>query len=96
MDIRTLRQQIHQIGIAFDQFVNALLGLIPALRRRGFGDADETISSVVGKLTRRGSKSAAAFCWFLSFFDKGHCTDAIEEDEGRLPFLIRSLPRRRP
>lgn len=67
--------------IGFDQFVNAIL----------FGDPDETISARMGRwcLNAYGSNCktcwaiAKVVCWFLDFFDKGHCMSSIEKDEGR-------------
>lgn len=73
---------LRPVGIALDQLGNTLLGLIPPLRARGFGDEDETVSSVLGKLTVRGSRAAKVFCRFLALFDNGHCRKAIEWDEG--------------
>ena len=58
-----------------DQLVNALFG----------GYHDETISSRLGKSLRKNKhKRSCAFyvCKFLDIFDKSHCEDAIEDDEG--------------
>jgi len=72
-----------RIGIAFDQFWNAVAGLVPAFRRRGFGDPDETVSSVFGKAALRGERWALMGCRVLNWlFRSQHCRDAIEKDEG--------------
>ncbi len=72
---------IQRIGIAFDQFWNAVAGLVPALRRLGFGDEDETVSSVFGKAALRGERWALVGCRFLNWlFRSQHCIDAIEKD----------------
>lgn len=78
-----MKRAVQRVFLAIDQFGNTLLGLIPALQRRGFGDEDETVSSVLGKLVLRGSRSAKLFCRFLALFDEHHCVDAIEQDEGK-------------
>lgn len=71
-----------RVLLGVDQLVNTLLGLVPRFRRAGFGDEDETISSVLGRLSRKGSRLALIACrgisWILS--DPGHCVDSIEED----------------
>lgn len=61
------------IFIAFDQFINALIG----------GDPDETLSSRAGKAARKNNKIACIFCKMLDFFDKNHCEKFIEMDEGK-------------
>jgi hypothetical protein len=57
--------------VAIDQLGNAIAG----------GDPDETISSRAGKLNRQ-RLWATMLCNFLNWLDPGHCTDAIEPDEG--------------
>ena len=61
--------------IAFDQFVNTILG----------GDPDETISSRIGKITaeRPGScRVCVLICKFLHLIDPDHCNKVIELDRG--------------
>lgn len=60
--------------LAFDQFINAILG----------GDPDETISSRLGKhLEKRNCKFCNFICKLLNIIDPNHCRDAIERDEGK-------------
>ena len=79
------------LAIAADQLGNALLGLVAALAGRarglaGFGDPDETISSVLGKKVRDGGCPVCrGICWVLSKLDPrpgNHCLNSIEKDEG--------------
>ena len=45
------------------------------------GGGDETISSRLGKLERRGFHwFATPVCWLLGVIDKDHCKDSIEDD----------------
>lgn len=60
------------ILISIDQLANTLLG----------GDPDETISSRLAKLNRKGNKVGVIGCKILDKFDKGHCERVIELDEG--------------
>lgn len=71
-----------RVLVGFDQWFNTWLGLVPRFRRAGFGHEDETVSSVLGKLTLQGSKPAKLFCRVLAKFDNNHCVDAIERSEG--------------
>ena len=57
--------------IAIDQLANAIL----------FGDPDETISGRCGKMTGKWGKRFRH--WIDNLFWRGHCTDAIEPDEGK-------------
>jgi len=66
------RQYLRNILVSFDQLGNALTG----------GDPDETLSSRIAKKSRAGSRPAYALCRMLHWFDKNHCVDSIEEDEG--------------
>jgi len=68
------------ILIALDQLLNTLAG----------GDADETISSVIGKMKRSNDGEVPRrhpiyklTDWFLEKIDPGHSEDHIEEDEGK-------------
>lgn len=58
--------------ISIDQLANTILGGLP----------DETISSRLGKRIKKNNCLFSRFiCKILDIFDKGHCEDAIEEDE---------------
>jgi len=66
--------------IGIDQLGNAML----------FGDPDETISSRLGKIAHRNGGEilwtrpmCKIIAWGLDRIDKDHCTDAIENDEGK-------------
>lgn len=61
------------ILIALDQLANALL----------LGDPDETISSRMGKYAERGRGWVPCqLCKLINLFDKDHCKNSIELDEG--------------
>ncbi len=69
-----LKQYIKNVLIGFDQLTNAAIG----------GDPDETISSRAGKEVRAGKGGLwKLFCRVLHGFDKDHCRESIEEDEGK-------------
>lgn len=57
--------------LAIDQLANTILG----------GDPDETISSRLAKLNRKGKKVGVIGCRILDVFDEGHCERVIELDE---------------
>ena len=65
--------------IGVDQLANAIIG----------SDPDETISSRAGKYLRSLPKDTIRWkiaywlCLVLHKFDKNHCQDSIEEDEGQ-------------
>ena len=68
---------ILNLAIGIDQLLNAIL----------FGDPDETLSSRFGKWIRDEDGGvrkwiAYAVCRTIHIFDKDHCVDAIENDEG--------------
>lgn len=69
--------------VSFDQFLNAALG--PLLNRLfkvdGFGDPDETLSSVFGK-NEATCKGCYWVCRMLHRIDPDHCKNSIEKDEG--------------
>jgi len=67
--VKNLGKYAINLLIAIDQLVNAIL----------LGDADETISSRLGKNYPKLSKVVN----FIFFWDKSHCQEAIEEDEGK-------------
>lgn len=75
---------IKNIGISVDQFANAFAGpvLNVVFRVKGFGDPDETLSSVFGKYRHKCVLCRWICEGFLDRIDPGHCADAIEEDEG--------------
>ena len=69
----------YNILIGIDQLGNAIIG----------GDPDETISSRIGKIKRKGGGKIPRWRiitrladYALDKIDPGHSTDAIEEDEG--------------
>ncbi len=72
--------------ISIDQFIAVLFS--PILNRlisgkHKFGDPDETISSVLGKNVKDNSCFVCkGICKILNIFQKGHCLDSIEDDEG--------------
>ena len=72
-----LFKYIKNVGISIDQFFSTLTG----------GDADETISSRLGKAKENGSKFAIGVCWVINkilfWSDTPHCVDSIEKDEGK-------------
>lgn len=67
-----MKRYLFNILVALDQLGNALLN----------GDPDETISSRLAKLNRKGNKVGVIGCKVLDVFDKGHCERVIELDEG--------------
>jgi hypothetical protein len=85
MTIRKRPGYIKGILIGIDQDVNALLYpvLNPLFKTDRFGYPDETLSSVFGKELRDGNHRVKSMCRFLHFFDKGHCENSIEDDEGK-------------
>jgi len=76
MDWQGFRHWIVNILIGIDQLGNAII----------LGYPDESISSRAGKWIRKNSTVKAGvwywLCRGLNWFDKNHCIDAIEEDEG--------------
>ena len=78
----------YNILIGIDQLGNAILG----------GDSDETISSRIGKIKRKGGGMIPKWRiitrmadWALEKIDPGHSIDAIEEDEGKDAVIDRFL-----
>lgn len=70
-----LGRYLWNVLIAIDQLANAFLA----------GDPDETISGRMGRWHQLGgwrAKVAMPVCWFLDKFDKDHCEESIENDEG--------------
>lgn len=68
-----MKHYILNLLVAIDQLGNAICG----------GDPDETISSRLAKLNRRGNKVGVVGCKILDKFEKGHCERVIERDEGK-------------
>lgn len=68
-----MKRYLWNLLIALDQFANTLLGGFP----------DETISSRMGKQIAAGKcKLCKLTCWVLDLFEKDHCKNSIEADEG--------------
>lgn len=69
-----LKRYFKNILIGIDQLANAAIG----------GDPDETISSRAGKEVRAGKGGGwKILCLVLNGFDRNHCCESIEEDEGK-------------
>lgn len=82
MDRMPFKQRLHQVGIAFDQMINAFFGLA---HRRG-GWADETISA---RAWREGQKSekweiARKGIDLLFFWQDDHCQNAYVSEKERM------------
>jgi len=73
--MKAITKYLWNIAFAVDQLINAIF----------LGDPDETISSRIGKMIRRGTEGwiPRKLNWLLDKIDKNHCRDAIEEDEGK-------------
>jgi len=70
------KKYFYNLLIGVDQLINTIFGGYP----------DETISSRMGKRIKKNDcLFSKAICRILDIFDKGHCEDAIEKDEG-LPY----------
>lgn len=67
-----MKHYVLNILVSLDQLGNTIFG----------GDPDETISSRLAKLNRKGNKVGVIGCKILDKFDKGHCERVIELDEG--------------
>jgi hypothetical protein len=67
-----MKSYIFRILIALDQLGNTIMN----------GDPDETISSRLAKLNRKGNKVGVIGCKILDKFQEGHCEKSIELDEG--------------
>lgn len=66
------------LNVIFAPLLNALLR--PELH---FGSPDETLSSVFGKNVRvNRCRVCRWICMLLHVFDKNHCENSIEDDEG--------------
>ena len=78
--MQKIKRYVWNLLIAFDQGVNTVCG----------GDPDETISSRMGKWSRKGEnnhgwrKPLYKFANFIvELFQKDHFKQSIEEDEGQ-------------
>ena len=78
--MNAIKKYFYNVLVSIDQFANTLLG----------GDMDETISSRMGKIKRKGGGRIPRWRiitrladWALDKIDPGHSTKAIEEDEGK-------------
>lgn len=60
------------VAVANDQALNAAIG----------GSEDETVSSRAGKAAQSGRRWGCVLCRVLDWFDKDHCKNSIELDEG--------------
>lgn len=88
--VRSVASYILNCLIAVDQLFNVIMGpvfnLIFSVKKSGyyreasFGHPDETISSVLGKLSRMGNKRARRVCRLLHVLDDKHCYKSIEEN----------------
>lgn len=70
-----MKRYFFNLLVAFDQFVNTLIG----------GDPDMTVSGRMGRAVAEGRcKVCGVVCWFLGKLDKDHCARANknEADEG--------------
>lgn len=66
-----MKQYFWNVLIGIDQFANTIIG----------GDPDETISSRAGKAATR-CQACRYLCRVLHWFDKNHCVESIENNEG--------------
>lgn len=67
-----VKKYFWNVLVSIDQLANTLMGGYP----------DETISSRLAKLNRKGNKVGIIGCKLLDIVDKGHCEKYIELDEG--------------
>lgn len=71
--MKKVGKYVLNVLVGLDQFVNALTG----------GDADETISSRVGKRRDAAERFWAAVVDKIFFWQKDHTKNSIEKDEGK-------------
>lgn len=64
-----MKSYFRRVLIGIDQFFNTLFN----------GQADETLSSRMGRL-KEVNKVAKIGCWTLDLIDKDHCVNSIEYD----------------
>jgi len=72
VEIQMLKKWIWNLAISLDQLVNTILG----------GDPDETLCSRAAKAKRENKLWGRLLCKIMDYFDKGHCENSIEKDEG--------------
>ena len=79
-----------QKRLIWKYFLNIMIGLDQLLNALTAGDADETVSSRLGKIKREHGGTIPAYKpiaktldWLLDKVDRNHSIDAIEEDEGK-------------
>ncbi len=71
------------IGLKIKRYIiNVLLWLDLGANTLLGGDPQETLSSRLGKAAKRGNRIAYVCCRALRWFDKNHCINAIDKDEG--------------
>jgi len=77
---KRIRKTAWNLLVWIDQGLNVLVGLFAD----GFGDPDETLSSVFGKKVRAGKCPVCTFIckYILHPIDKNHCEKSVEADEG--------------
>lgn len=75
-----IKKRVKNFFLGLDQWGNTVLGLLFT----GFGDPDETISSVVAKKCYEGKRRYCYMCKFFNvlFGQRDHCKRAVEWDEG--------------
>lgn len=73
--IEKLKRWFWNILISIDQMANTFL----------WGDPDETLSSRMGKMVKKGTagKVEKTLCEVLDKIDDNHCEESIEHDEGK-------------
>lgn len=75
--MKALGQYLLNWAIWLDEGLNVLTG----------GDPGETLSSRAGKAQRNGRKWACVLCRFLDFFNRNHCQNSINPDDGKRAVL---------
>lgn len=71
--MKALGQYLLNWAIWLDEGLNVLTG----------GDPGETMSSRAGKAQRNGRKWACVLCRFLDLFNRNHCQNAVNMDDGK-------------
>ncbi len=75
-------KKLLDMAVSLDQFGNvAVSEMLNDFLGEGFGDEDETISSVLGRNKRDGKlkPTGRAISWILNTLDKDHVEKSIEE-----------------
>ncbi|NYS10348.1 hypothetical protein PBR31_00039 [Xanthomonas phage PBR31] len=68
-----IKQYFINIASAIDRLINAARG----------GSGDETLSSAAGKSMVKGRRWACILCRFLDLFQRDHCLQSINPDDGK-------------